>query len=86
MKLTILSIALVSLLMTGCTRPEQTVSILQSQGFKNIKTSGWGLFTLFQCSEDDVFKTPFSAVAPSGNTVSGVVCSGLLKGSTVRFD
>ena len=86
MKRTIFSIALVLLLVAGCTRPDQTVLILKSQGYENIKTLQWGLFTPFQCSEDDFFKTPFSAVAPNGNTVSGVVCSGLLKGSTVRFD
>jgi hypothetical protein len=41
---------------------------------------------LFQCSEDDTFRTPFTAESSTGRQVTGVVCSGILKGATVRFD
>ena len=68
--------------LTGCSQPEKAVSILESQGFTNVKTHG---FSVFGCSKDDNFSTKFTA-EKDGKTVSGVVCGGILKGSTVRFD
>ena len=41
---------------------------------------------LFGCSEDDTFSTKFSATNAKGERVGGAVCSGWLKGSTIRFD
>lgn len=68
--------------LTGCSQPEKTVTILESQGFTNVKTHG---FSMFGCGQDDNFSTKFTA-EKDGKTVSGVVCGGILKGSTVRFD
>ena len=68
--------------LTGCSQPEKTVTILESQGFTNVKTHG---FSVFGCGKDDNFSTKFTA-EKDGKTVSGVVCGGILKGSTVRFD
>lgn len=56
--------------------------ILASQGYSNIVMTG---YSFFGCSEDDTFANGFTATAPSGATVTGVVCSGILKGSTVRL-
>lgn len=66
----------------GCSQPDKTVSILEAQGFTNVKTQG---FSIFGCGQDDNFSTKFTA-EKDGKTVSGVVCGGILKGSTVRFD
>jgi len=59
------------------------VNTLTRQGYVDIEITGrsfWG------CSEDDVWRTKFSAISPSGHAVRGVVCEGILKGSTIRFD
>ena len=72
-----------ALMLSACTSPEEATKTLSSQGFKNIETKG---YSVFGCSQDDTFHTEFEATSPTGDKVSGVVCSGILKGATVRFD
>jgi hypothetical protein len=79
-------IALCAILLTSCTQPERTTRILDEQGYSEIQIHPYNFMTLFACSEDDTFRTPFTATAQNGNKVRGVVCSGIFKGSTVRFD
>ena len=38
------------------------------------------------CAKDDEFRTGFAATAPNGERVTGVVCSGWMKGATLRLD
>ena len=79
-----LLIVVVSVLMiTGCTRSGQAERILEENGYTNIDVGGYGFLS---CSDDDVFRTNFTATSPNGKRVSGTVCSGLLKSSTIRFD
>jgi hypothetical protein len=52
-------------------------------GFTNVQTHG---YAFWGCSKDDDFSTKFTATNTAGKQVSGVVCGGLLKGQTVRFD
>ena len=73
---------LVCVVLTSCTQPNKTVSLLEDMGYTNIQTGG---FAPFACSEDDFFATNFTATTPTGATINGVVCSGTFKGSTVRF-
>lgn len=40
----------------------------------------------FSCGKGDLFQTPFTATNAKGQKVDGVVCKGLFKGSTIRFD
>lgn len=68
--------------LTACTDVDTTTRTLEAQGFKDVKTEG---YSLFGCSEEDFFHTKFTATSVTNKRVSGVVCSGLLKGSTVRF-
>ena len=82
----LLMIILVSSLLTSCTQPDRATRILQEQGFTEIQTHPYGVMTLFACSEDDTFRTPFTAKGANGNIVNGTVCSGLFKGATVRFN
>ncbi|MEB3755108.1 hypothetical protein [Acinetobacter sp. MD2(2019)] len=56
---------------------------LQANGFTNIQTHGRAFFS---CSEDDTFATKFTAKNSAGKTVTGAVCSGWLKGATIRYD
>jgi hypothetical protein len=57
-------------------------AILEEQGYTNITLQG---FQGFGCGDDDTFAMRFSATNPSGRQVKGYVCSGYLKGYTVRF-
>lgn len=81
MKIMIAAVVLVAL--SGCTRPGATERVLSEQGYTNIDAGGYGWLS---CSEDDVFKTNFTATSPAGKRVSGTVCSGWFKGGTIRFD
>ena len=63
-------------------RPDTARTVLEQQGYTSIETNG---YAWFRCGHDDVFATRFSADTPSGARVDGAVCSGLLKGSTVRI-
>lgn len=67
----------------ACTRPNDTVRILASNGYTNIEITGWRPFIK---SDSDTFSTGFRAVAPNGTVVTGAVCSGFLKGHTIRLD
>lgn len=55
---------------------------LKNLGYTNVQTTG---YKLFGCGKDDTWSTGFTATNINGRKVSGVVCSGLFKGSTVRF-
>ncbi len=72
---------LAPLALMGCTQPDKAVSVLHAHGFSSITTTG---YKLFACSEDDIYATGFEATSITGNRVEGVVCSGALKGATVR--
>lgn len=76
-------IGLVCLLPKGCTKPDNAIRVLTSQGYTQIEITGW---RPFMASEDDIFSTGFHAKSPSGADVTGAVTSGTLKGSTIRLD
>lgn len=70
-------------LLAGCgVNPNEATAALEAQGLTDVKLGG---YSLFGCSEKDTFRSKFEAVGVNGKPVSGVVCSGLLKGVTVRF-
>jgi len=83
---TLVTLIFIVVLTTACTQPERTTRTLETQGYTNIQTQNWNFFTLFQCSEDDIFRTPFSAQASNGNRIQGIACSGILKGLTIRYE
>lgn len=84
MKRTIVMTALTMLLTaTGCTKPDATRKTLEAQGYTQIEITGW---KMFGCSEDDSHHTGFRARGANGQEVTGVACSGVLKGTTLRFD
>lgn len=57
---------------------------LEDAGYMNIVVGGYGWFN---CSEDDYYRTKFSAHSPnSGRTVTGCVCQGMFKDKTIRLD
>lgn len=75
-------IFVMSLFLTACTDSENSVRVLQEQGFENIRITG---FEFLACGRDDWYRTGF--IAKKGDReVAGVVCSGLIfKDSTIRF-
>lgn len=77
-------VVLVTMLLSiGCTNPQGATDVLEIQGFKNVRITG---YNLFDCAKDDFYHTGFEATAPDGRTVYGTVCEGLIfKSSTVRI-
>ncbi|MCK5538635.1 MAG: hypothetical protein KAI79_17560 [Bacteroidales bacterium] len=84
MKYKLLAVALLgAILMTGCTSQSDAERALQAEGYENIQMTG---YSIFSCSEDDFYRTGFSAVNQKGRVVTGTVCSGLLfKSATIRY-
>ena len=80
MKIVVIAILLI---LAGCTNSNDAERALSGAGYKNIQTGG---YAWFDCSKDDFYHTEFTATNPSGQTVTGVVCSGLIfKSATIRF-
>jgi hypothetical protein len=80
----LLSLAPLALLLVSCADPNQVaISALENEEYSNIQLTGFGWFS---CSEDDMFRTRFTAMNSKGRKVSGTVCSGILKGATIRYD
>lgn len=69
------------LLLIGCTNADQARRVLEVDGFTDVEITG---YSFFGCGRDDVFHTQFTA-KKNGHITSGVVCSGFLKGATIRF-
>lgn len=42
--------------------------------------------SFFGCGKEDVYRTKFSAVNEKGEKVDGIVCKGIFKGSTIRYE
>lgn len=76
-------VAAMIVLLAGCTAEDSAVRAVEAQGMTEVKTTG---YRWLGCGEGDSFHTGFTAKTAQGKQVSGVVCSGILKGSTVRFD
>ena len=74
---------LLALIAIGCTDEANTIRTLDSNGFTDIRTTG---FNAFECGKEDTYSTGFTARNAKGKLVSGTVCCGFLsKGCTVRF-
>ena len=70
--------------LSGFTDSENTKRILKSQGYKNIKITG---YRFYSCSDDDLYHTGFEAKSPRGDIITGTVCRGFwFKNSTIKFD
>jgi hypothetical protein len=56
---------------------------LNQAGYSDIKITG---FNFTGCGQGDTYSTGFTGKGPTGVIVSGTVCKGLMKGSTIRLD
>lgn len=70
------------LLVPACSDEPGAERALLDAGYTNISLTG---YEWFGCGKDDGWSTGFTATGPSGRRVEGVVCSGVLKGSTIRL-
>lgn len=75
----------IGLLLTlgACSDAPTAVRAVENSGMTEARTTG---YRFFGCDEKDTFHTGFVARNTKGQEVTGVVCSGWLKGATVRFD
>lgn len=64
-------------------RDETAIRALSATGYTKIELHG---MAFFGCDKNDFFRKSFTAKSPNGQSVSGVVCGGFLKGATVRID
>lgn len=71
-------------LLSSCTDEKAAREALLDAGYHPISVGG---YAFWGCGEGDTFHTKFSAYSPdSTRIVRGVVCSGILKGKTIRLD
>lgn len=82
MKKILFALPVVALLASCGVNPHAAKSAIEAYGMTNVEIGG---YAFFGCGKDD-FSSSFKATGVNGKPVSGVVCSGLLKGVTVRFD
>lgn len=82
-KLLLISVLAITALLSGCTNTSKAEEVLMKNGYTNIKMTG---YSFFGCSDSDSFSDGFEAKSPNGSNVVGVVCSGMFKGATIRFD
>lgn len=69
----------------SCTDEKGATKALLDSGYKPIEVGGYGWF----CgSKNDTYVTKFKAYSPNDSTriVTGVVCRGWFKGSTIRLN
>lgn len=74
-----------ALVLTGCTNSADFTkgsNQLTQQGYTDIKSTGYSYWC---CDEKDTFSEGFVCKDRNGNQVSGCICSGFMKGVTIRF-
>ena len=70
-------------LFTGNVDSVKGVNALNAQGISNVTLTG---YKFFGCASGEYYSTGFKGIGVNGKPVSGVICSGFLKGVTVRYD
>jgi hypothetical protein len=87
----VLLACLLALTLSGCglgylVSEDAAVRALKDQGFTNITITGKSVLTasMWGCSDSDDVRFTATATNPAGKHVEVYVCSGFLKGSTVR--
>lgn len=75
---------LIAILGLAACGPKKTdlISDVEAFGFNDVQIGSWASF---RCSKDDTYGYYFSAINSQGHPVNGVICGGILKGSTVRI-
>lgn len=83
-KIKIATAAAAVVLLASCgVNPTKATRALEAQGMTDVKIEG---YAWFGCGKDDTYASYFAATGANGVQVTGTVCQGLFKGTTVRFD
>lgn len=72
---------LLPLALAGCNDPNGAHETAALHGFEDVVIDG---YALGRCGERDTYSTPFHARGAKGQCFAGVVCSGWMKGATLR--
>ena len=73
-----------ALLLASCgVNPSTATRALEAQGLTNVRIEG---YSWLGCGKEDSFASNFSAKGANGAVVTGQVCQGLFKGTTIRLD
>jgi len=72
---------LLAVVLGGCTDAPNTARLLEAEGMQNVQITG---YQFFGCGQEDWYHTGFRGIK-NGKAVEGVVCSGILKGHTIRY-
>lgn len=56
---------------------------LENMGYTNVESTGHEMWC---CGEEDTYSTGFKALDKNGYEVTGCICSGFMKGITIRFN
>ena len=67
--------------MAACTDEPGATVALRAAGYSDIRFTG---YSWLGCGKGDGWATSFTATGANGQRVAGVVCAGLMKGSTIR--
>lgn len=62
---------------------DRATRAVEASGMHDVKITGT---LIFGCGKEDGIRASFEATNQAGQKVSGVVCGGIFKGSTVRVD
>lgn len=77
---------LLCLMLVGCSNDiSRVTNILEAEGCTETRVSGWSFMGEISCDKHDSFNNRFSC-NKNGHLVSGYVCSGFLKGMTIRYE
>lgn len=80
MKIIIIALLLT---LTACENKENAESVLEKTGYTDVQVDG---VDFLGCGEGDIFRTKFTATTEQGKKVTGVICSGIWKKATIRYD
>jgi len=83
---TLLFVSLFLLTLQSCTSDagfQTGKDQLENQGYTDVQNTGYSAFC---CDEKDTFSDGFSCKSKNGKVVTGCICSGLMKGVTIRFE
>jgi opacity protein-like surface antigen len=83
-KFALLAAVAATSLLAGCgVDPDNARRALEAQGITNVQIGG---HAFFGCDKNDQFASNFTGVGVNGKPISGVLCGGIFKGITVRYD
>lgn len=76
-------LGLVTVALTGNVDPGAGRRALEAQGLTNIRLDG---YQFLGCGRGEGYSTAFRATGVNGKPVRGVLCQGLFKNVTVRYE